>query len=113
MIAQPSDAARPAAAGVDFADQQGFYDLIGDLNRKQGITILLVSHDLSMVPRHADHVLCLEDGLIACEGPPQEILTNEMLEKTFGSNKRLYLHSHDHCDHDHGDNHDHHPGCGH
>ena len=52
------------AAGIDFKDQHRFYDLIADLNRERGVTVLLVSHELSMVSRHSHHVLCLRDGTI-------------------------------------------------
>jgi zinc transport system ATP-binding protein len=47
------------AAGVDFKHQDTFYQLIADLNKRTGVTILLVSHELSVVTRHAHHVLCL------------------------------------------------------
>ena len=40
------------AAGIDFQDEEKFYDLIADLNRETGVTILLVSHDLSVVESH-------------------------------------------------------------
>jgi zinc transport system ATP-binding protein len=73
------------AAGIDFKDQRGFYELIGRLNRETGLTVLLVSHDLSMVRSHADHVLCLKSGVIACQGPPAEMLTRENLARTFGA----------------------------
>ncbi len=59
------------AAGIDFKDQKKFYDLISRINRETGVTVLLVSHDLNMVQAHADHVLCLKDGAIQCQGPPQ------------------------------------------
>jgi zinc transport system ATP-binding protein len=100
------------AAGVDFADQQGFYDLLADLNRTTKTTMLLVSHDLSIVTQHAHHVVCLRNGQIACSGSPQEILSEEMLAKTFGSDKRLYLHEHAPGE-DHSHSHSHSPGCGH
>src|ERR1700681_4199363 len=61
------------AAGIDFRDAESFYQLIGDLNRKTGVTILLVSHELSVVTRLAHHVLCLSEGEIKCQGAPQEI----------------------------------------
>jgi zinc transport system ATP-binding protein len=96
------------AAGVDFADQQGFYDLLAGLNRESKTTLLLVSHDLSVVTQHAHHVVCLRNGQIACSGSPQHILSEEMMAKTFGSDKRLYLH-----DHEHSHDHEHTPGCGH
>jgi zinc transport system ATP-binding protein len=80
------------AAGVDFKHQETFYQLIADLNKSTGVTILLVSHELSAVTRHAHHVLCLTDGRIRCEGPPQEI--PRMLAQTFGKERGLYEHQH-------------------
>jgi zinc transport system ATP-binding protein len=82
------------AAGIDFQDQEKFYDLIARLNRTTGVTILLVSHDISVVSRHAHHVLCLKDGRIQCQGPPQEILSEKVLALTFGADKGLYAHHH-------------------
>ena len=41
------------ASGIDFKKQQSFYQLISDLNRRTGVTILLVSHDVTMVGRMA------------------------------------------------------------
>jgi zinc transport system ATP-binding protein len=84
------------AAGIDFAAQQKFYDRIADLNRASGVTVLLVSHELTMVSRHADHVLCLRDGKIQCQGPPQEILSPHNLAQTFGGDMQLFLHHHPH-----------------
>lgn len=84
------------AAGIDFKDQQKFYDLIADLNHTSGVTVLLVSHELSMVSRHSDHVLCLRDGKIQCQGPPQEILTPDNLAQTFGTDMQQFLHHHPH-----------------
>jgi zinc transport system ATP-binding protein len=81
------------AAGIDFRDQNKFYDLIGDLNKSSGVTVLLVSHELSMVSRHADHVLCLRDGRIECEGPPQVILTHDNLSRVFGTDMHFH-HAH-------------------
>jgi zinc transport system ATP-binding protein len=84
------------AAGIDFKSQQKFYDLIADLNRRFGVTVLLVSHELSMVNRHSHHVLCLTDGRIMCEGPPQEMLTPGNLAATFGTDMQQFLHHHHH-----------------
>jgi zinc transport system ATP-binding protein len=82
------------AAGIDFKEEEKFYDLIADLNARTGVTILLVSHDLSVVSRMAHHVLCLEDGRIQCQGPPGEVVNEEMLLRTFGSRKGIYAHHH-------------------
>lgn len=82
------------AAGIDFKDQQGFYDLIAGINRQTGVTILLVSHDLSVVSRFADHVLCLRDGVIHCQGPPDRILTPDTMTATFGPEVTTFAHHH-------------------
>ncbi len=82
------------AAGIDFQDQEKFYELIARLNRERDVTIMLVSHDLSVVSKHAHHVLCLKDGTLRCEGPPRKILNGEVLRETFGSNRGLYAHEH-------------------
>lgn len=83
------------AAGIDFQHQGDFYALIEEINRDTGVTVLLVSHDLSIVTRVAHHVLCLNQGRIQCEGPPREILTQEMLAQVFGADKGVYAH-HEH-----------------
>jgi zinc transport system ATP-binding protein len=84
------------AAGIDFKDQEPFYELLADLNARTGVTVLLVSHDLSVVSRLAHHVLCLEDGRIQCQGPPREVLNGEALARTFGADKALFVHHHPH-----------------
>jgi zinc transport system ATP-binding protein len=84
------------AAGIDFQHAEDFYHMIGRLNKESGVTILLVSHDLSVVSHHAHNVLCLKDGLIHCQGHPKDILTGEMMEQIFGADKGVYAHSHHH-----------------
>jgi zinc transport system ATP-binding protein len=84
------------AAGVDFQTDLKFYQLLKELNRKTGVTVLLVSHDLTVVSDHADHVLCLSDGQVQCQGPPTVALTKENLERVFGLDKGVYAHQHHH-----------------
>jgi len=96
------------AAGIDFADQQPFYELLAQINRDRKVTILLVSHDLSVVSNRVHHVLCLKNGKIECQGPPESILTPAMIEQIFGGGKHLYAHTHDDgavCDHHHSHGH--------
>ncbi|MEZ6141088.1 MAG: metal ABC transporter ATP-binding protein [Zavarzinella sp.] len=72
------------AAGIDFADQEPFYQLISQLNKDLGVTVVLVSHDLHIVKKYANVVYCLRSGNIVLQGNPEEVLTNENLVKTFG-----------------------------
>jgi ABC-type Mn2+/Zn2+ transport system ATPase subunit len=55
-------------AGVD-APGEELYDLIATIQKRRHLTVVLVSHDLSMVYRHADWVYAL-NGVICCEGQP-------------------------------------------
>jgi zinc transport system ATP-binding protein len=80
------------AAGVDFRDQEMFYDLLARLNKEKSVTILLVSHEMDMVSKHVHHVLCLKDGRIQCQGPPREI--GEYLHQTFGMDRGIFSHAH-------------------
>jgi zinc transport system ATP-binding protein len=82
------------AAGIDFKDQQKFYELIARISREDGSTVLLVSHDLSVVSRFAEHVLCLSDGKISCQGHPTAVLTSEVLAQTFGADMAAFAHHH-------------------
>lgn len=83
------------AAGIDFKDQNKFYDLITEFNRESGVTVLLVSHDLSMVAKAAHRVLCLRDGAIACQGRPSEVLIPEMMTQIYGTGLSAFHHHHD------------------
>jgi zinc transport system ATP-binding protein len=71
------------AAGIDFQDEERFYELIAQLNRDRGVTVLMVSHDLAVVGRHAHHLLCLKHGRVEFQGTPTEVLAPEMLDKIF------------------------------
>ncbi len=82
------------AAGVDFKMQQSFYELIGELNARTGVTVLLVSHDLSMVSKVVHHVICLKDGRVGCEGSPREVIRGDVLATIFGADAGLFGHHH-------------------
>ncbi len=72
------------AAGIDFKDEQDFYELIGELNRGTGVTVVLVSHDLPTVTRFATHALCLAGGVIRSQGHPADVLSDANVAATFG-----------------------------
>ena len=82
-------------ASLDELTEERIYELLQSLQKKNDMTILLVSHDLSVVYRNADFVLCLSKGK-PCMGPPKEILTPAMLEELYAAPPRYYQHTHDH-----------------
>jgi ABC-type Mn2+/Zn2+ transport system ATPase subunit len=83
-------------SGVDIEGQERFYDLVRRLNKENGLTVLLISHDLNVVYRFADNVLCLNRRLI-CTGKPAEALTDEVIKSVYGEMMGGYIHScHEH-----------------
>jgi ABC-type Mn2+/Zn2+ transport system ATPase subunit len=82
-------------AGVDTPGEQTFYDLIADVQRRRKLTVVLVSHDLSMVFRHASWVYAL-NGVICCEGHPEHVMNAESLKQAYGIHVSPYHHHHHH-----------------
>lgn len=80
-------------AGVDSPGEDTFYDLITRIHKHHGMTVVLVSHDLSMVYRHASWVYAL-NGTICCEGSPEEVMNAESLKQAYGIHVSPYQHHH-------------------
>jgi len=81
-------------AGIDMGFEETAYNMIHRLQQERGTTILLVSHDLSVVYRYAHTVLCL-NRRVSCQGPPREVLNQESLTRTYGE-FGYYQHEHNH-----------------
>ncbi len=82
------------ATGIDVGVRLQFYELIERLRAEQGMGVLIVSHDLSVVSRYATRVVCIHHRLI-CTGAPEEILQMPLLEELYGHPVGVYQHRHD------------------
>jgi len=82
-----------AQAGLDARAGEQFHHLLFDLRRSEGWTILQVSHDLEMVRRTCDRVLCLNRSL-RCSGSPDHALSPAQLERLYGTGYVPYHHQH-------------------
>jgi zinc transport system ATP-binding protein len=80
-------------AGVDTPGENSFYELITEIHRRHRLTVVLVSHDLSMVYRHAARVYAL-NGVICCEGTPEEVMNADSLKQAYGIHVTPYHHGH-------------------
>jgi zinc transport system ATP-binding protein len=79
-------------ASVDIAGQETVYEMLHRLQSKSSLTLLLISHDLTIVYKYANKVLCLNHTQ-TCFGAPREVLSAEELAKLYGSEK-FYAHGH-------------------
>jgi len=82
-----------AQAGLDAPSSEQFQELLLDLRRQEGWTVLQVSHDLEMVRRSCDQVLCLNRHL-RCSGAPDHALSPARLAELYGPNVVPYRHNH-------------------
>jgi ABC-type Mn2+/Zn2+ transport system ATPase subunit len=71
-------------SSVDVRTRHDVLHLLAELNREQGLTILLSTHDLNGLAAHLPRLACLNRRLIAC-GDPSEVLVPEVLEATYGA----------------------------
>jgi zinc transport system ATP-binding protein len=79
-------------SGVDVAGEERFCDFLSKVQRDSRFSLLLVSHDLSVVTRHADRVICLNRRLV-CSGATTEVLTPENLAAMYGTDAHLFRHA--------------------
>lgn len=82
-----------AQAGLDAPSSEQFQELLLELRRQEGWTVLQVSHDLEMVRRSCDQVLCLNRRL-RCSGAPDHALSPARLAELYGPNVVPYRHHH-------------------
>lgn len=76
-------------AGVDATQEKDFYDLLCRLNRKKGIAIVLVSHDITAISKYVNKIACLNQRLYY-HGSKE--LTNEDIEKAYGCPIEMIAH---------------------
>ena len=69
---------------LDITHQIDLLELMQDLNRKLGRTLVVVLHDLNHACRYATHLIAMRDGKIVAEGAPSEIVTTALIEEVFG-----------------------------
>jgi zinc transport system ATP-binding protein len=73
--------------GVDMESVEAFYNLLDSLN-SNGITVLLIEHDLGAVTEHAERVICLSRE-IYFDGPANEFVESDALARAFGTTANL------------------------
>jgi energy-coupling factor transporter ATP-binding protein EcfA2 len=62
---------------LDPINAEKVFDIIHGLNKKLGITIILVEHRLDLTAKYVDHIIILDQGLVKFDGNPRDILNLE------------------------------------
>lgn len=88
------------SAGVDPRGQAELYSYLHKRNERDGITIIMISHDIDITTQYADYALCLNKQLV-CTGRPHDVFTAETFQQMYG----LPLTKLQHEDHHHETSH--------
>lgn len=69
---------------LDITYQVEILDMLTDLNRKHGTTIVMVLHDINLSARYADYLFALRQGELIAEGDPSKVITSKLVKDVFG-----------------------------
>lgn len=75
---------------LDINHQLHVLELIERLKNEMGKTILMVLHDINQAARYSDRIVVLGDGRKVDEGPPEKVITEEMLSNVFKIQARIF-----------------------
>ena len=78
-------------SGVDVHTRHEVLHLLDDLHR-DGLAIVLTTHDLNGIASHLPHLVCL-NGEVIGEGAPRDVLGLDVLEATFGARMAILEHA--------------------
>lgn len=76
---------------LDVQHQVEVLDLLTDLNRSRGTTVVLVLHDLNLAARYADRLIAIAGGGVHAAGSPAEVLTEETVRAVFGLDSKVIV----------------------
>lgn len=74
---------------LDIAHQLEVLDLLAELNRSEGRTVVMVLHDLNEAARYSDHLVALCRGRVVASGRPQDVVTEGTVREVFGIDSRV------------------------
>mgnify|MGYP006376364901 CR=1 FL=1 len=69
---------------LDIAHQVEVLDLLTDINRARGTTVVMVLHDLNLAARYAERLVAVVEGRIHSVGEPRDVVTREYVREVIG-----------------------------
>ena len=82
--------------GVDMVSQKRFYELLGELNRDENMTILFITHDVGVIADDIKRMFTINQKAIICNNPKEALSCDDMSE-LYGIDAHLiYNHKHEH-----------------
>lgn len=82
--------------GVDAVSQKKFYALLRELNKKEGITIVFITHDIGVIADDIARLFTINQKAVICNNPKQTLSCEEMSELYGIDAHLLHVHKHEH-----------------
>jgi len=76
-------------ASLDVGRGQQALELVDELRRDRGLTVLSAMHDLTLAAQYADRLLLLDGGRVVAGGTAAEVLRPELIAKHYGAQVRV------------------------
>jgi iron complex transport system ATP-binding protein len=74
---------------LDLGHQQEVLELVEELRREGGLTVIATMHDLTLAAQYGDRVVLLDSGRVISEGAPAQVLTADRVETLYGATVRM------------------------
>ena len=84
---------------LDLSHQLEVLELLSELNQNEGLSILMVLHDLNQAIRFSDQIYVMKEGRVICGGKPDQVLNESILQETFLVNADFYPDRRHQCQH--------------
>ena len=70
---------------LDITHQIKILDIVKTLSVKDGLTVLIILHDLNLAGAYCDRIVFMKGGKISAQGTPEQVLTEKNIEKVYGT----------------------------
>ncbi len=75
---------------LDVSHQLEVMEVVAELNRRHGVTVIMVLHDMNHAAVYSDEIIVMERGYLYAKGTPSQVMTASMLKEVFHVNAHIY-----------------------
>ncbi len=76
-------------AALDIGRSQDVLELVDELRREAGLTVVATMHELTLAGQYAEKLLLLDGGRVVASGAPRDVLTEKLVERHYGARVRV------------------------
>lgn len=75
---------------LDLKNQLNTMKIMRDIVKEKKACLVVALHDLNLAMRYSDEVIVLKDGVVFDKGPPEDVITADMIEKVYGVSSKIF-----------------------